>query len=98
MFQVDLPDCEVIAGTPPRIDSGHLSIGKSSQFVSDLPESHIKELVRGWLSSEGRGSLGRADRMRRLAAFRRFPAAPAQGCSVHRRLGTPLHAEFGEQA
>ena len=44
MFQVDLPDCEVIAGTPPRIDSGHLSIGKSSQFVSGLTESHIKEI------------------------------------------------------
>jgi hypothetical protein len=43
VFQVDLPDCEVIAGTPPRIDSGPLSIGKSSQFVSGLPESHIKE-------------------------------------------------------
>jgi hypothetical protein len=55
VFQVDLPDCEVVAGTPPRIDSGHLSIGKSSQFVSDLPESHIKELVRGWLAAKAEG-------------------------------------------
>src|SRR5829696_6471286 len=69
---------------------------------SRVSSSVTYSLVRGQRSSEGRRSvttLPRGDRGRLSGVSRRFPARPpAQGCSVHRRLGPPLHAELGEQA
>jgi hypothetical protein len=34
VFEVDLPDCEVVAGAPPRIYGRHLAIGQGSKFVA----------------------------------------------------------------
>ena len=34
VFQIDLPDREVVTGSPPRIDGGQLAIGQGSEFVS----------------------------------------------------------------
>ena len=34
VFQIDLPDREVVTGSPPRVYGGHLVIGQSSEFVS----------------------------------------------------------------
>ena len=101
VFQVDLPDREVVAGSPPRINRGQLAIGKGSKFVSGQFQGHTSSLVRDRRSIEGRRSLvtAVAEPEATLKRFRRLPARPpAQGCSVHRSLRPPLHAELGEQA
>jgi hypothetical protein len=72
VFQVDLPDREVVAGSPPRIDSSQLAIGQVSEFVSTQFQGHTSSLVRGWRSSEGLRSL-RTSRPALEATLRRFP-------------------------
>ena len=57
VFQVDLPDRQVVAGSPPRINGGQLAIGKSSKFVSGQLQGHTSSLIRDRRSIEGRRSL-----------------------------------------
>jgi hypothetical protein len=47
VFEVDLPDCEVVAGSPPRIYGGQLTIGQRSEFVAGDFKSHRSSLNPG---------------------------------------------------
>ena len=57
VFQVDLPDRQVITGSPPRINGGQLAIGQGSKLVPGQLQGHTTSLMRGWRRNEGRKSL-----------------------------------------
>src|SRR5829696_1040579 len=67
--EVDLADCQVIAGSPPRVNGGQLTIGKCSKFVSGPFQGHTLSLVPVGSDSEGR----RSRQSIRCAISRRCP-------------------------
>ena len=60
VLEVDLADCQVVTGSPPRVSGGQLAIGEHSKVISGQFHSHATSLVQRMRGTESRRSLFRA--------------------------------------